>query len=44
MFQEIVLKQDRLEKLRKQLAKTSDFSISNLFKLIDTSNKGSVSS
>lgn len=44
MFQEIVLKEDRIQKLRKQLAKTSDFGIPNLFKIIDSSSKGYINS
>lgn len=39
-----MLKEGRLEKLRKNLAKNVDFNLINLFKLIDVKNKGYVSS
>ena len=43
MFEEIVIKEERLEKLRKNLAKLNDFNLINLFKLIDDNNLGFVS-
>jgi len=39
-----VLKEGRLEKLRKNLAKNTDFNLINLFKLIDVRSKGYVNS
>lgn len=39
-----MLKEERLEKLRKHLAKMADFNLINLFKLIDPQNQGYVSS
>ena len=44
MLEEIVIKEERLEKLRKNLAKFNDFNLINLFKLIDVRNKGYVNS
>jgi hypothetical protein len=44
ILEEVVLKEERLEKLRKNLAKCQDFNLINLFKLIDIRNKGYVSS
>ena len=40
ILEQIVMKEERLEKLRKNLAKSSDFNLINLFKLIDVRNKG----
>ena len=42
ILEEIVIKEERLEKLRKNLAKYPDFNLINLFKLIDVRNKGYV--
>lgn len=44
ILEEIVIKEERLEKLRKNLAKYPDFNLINLFKLIDVRNKGYVTS
>jgi hypothetical protein len=43
-LEELVIKEERLEKLRKNLAKLTDFNLINLFKLIDIRNKGYVNS
>lgn len=39
-----MIKEERLEKLRKNLAKFNDFNLINLFKLIDVRNKGYITS
>lgn len=44
ILEEVVIKEERLEKLRKNLAKFNDFNLINLFKLIDVRNKGYVTS
>jgi hypothetical protein len=40
ILEEIVIKEERLEKLRKNLAKSDEFNLINLNKLIDFRNKG----
>ena len=42
VFDEIIRKEERLEKLRKHLAKLTDFNLINLFRLIDHRNQGYV--
>lgn len=42
ILEEILIKEERLEKLRKNLAKLNDFNLINLFKLIDCRNNGFV--
>jgi hypothetical protein len=44
ILEEVVIKEGRLEKLRKNLAKYNDFNLINFFKLIDVRNKGYVTS
>lgn len=44
MLEEMVIKEERLEKLRKNLARSADFNLINLFKLMDDHNKGFISS
>ena len=42
VLEEMIMKEERLEKLRKYLAKLNDFNLINLFKLIDYRNLGYV--
>lgn len=44
ILEEVVIKEERLEKLRKTLAKFTDFNLINLFKIIDVRNKGYITS
>lgn len=44
ILEEIVIKEERLEKLRKNLAKCEDFNLINLNKLLDVRNKGYINS
>ena len=44
ILEEIVIKEERLEKLRKNLAKCEDFNLINLNKILDVRNKGYITS